>query len=269
MIIALAGHVDHGKTSLIRALTGVETDRLQQEVERGLTIDLGFAYSEIEGQRIGFVDVPGHHRFVHNMLAGISGHQCALLVIAADDGVMPQTREHLSIMQLLGLQRGLVVINKVDRVSEERLQAVRVEIAAALADSFLADADVLPVSATAGSGIAELKRAIAALADPDSGARKDAPDTAGQQHCRLPIDRAFSYRGVGTIVTGTLHTGSMTLDQTVTLFPGNRSSRVRSLRANDQPAEQARAGDRVAVNLAGVDASDVQRGMWLQSGNAA
>ena len=269
MIIALAGHVDHGKTSLIRALTGVETDRLQQEVERGLTIDLGFAYCDIDGQRIGFVDVPGHHRFVHNMLAGVSPHQCALLVIAADDGVMPQTREHLSIMQLLGLQRGLVVINKVDRVSDTRLRAVRADVSLALADSFLADAPVLPVSATAGSGIAQLRQAIAKLVQPASDADNPghgAGDTY-QQHSRLPIDRAFSYRGVGTIVTGTLHAGTLALDQTVTLFPGQHSTRIRSLRANDQETDLATTGDRVAVNLAGVDAHQIQRGMWLHSGN--
>lgn len=268
MIIALAGHVDHGKTALIRALTGVETDRLQQEVERGLTIDLGFAYSEIQGQRVGFVDVPGHHRFVHNMLAGVSVHQCALLVIAADDGVMPQTREHLSIMQLLGLRRGLVVINKVDRVSAERLQAVRTEVAAALTGSFLDGAEVLAVSATAGTGIDTLRQAIARLAAPNSGCASAGATSTSEQHCRLPIDRAFSYRGVGTIVTGTLHTGTLSIDQAVTLFPGNRNSRVRSLRTNDQPAEIARAGDRVAVNLAGIEVSDVQRGLWLHGGNA-
>lgn len=266
MIIALAGHVDHGKTSIIRALTGIETDRLQQEVERGLTIDLGFAYADIDGQPLGFVDVPGHHRFVHNMLAGVSRHQCAMLVIAADDGIMPQTREHLAIMQLLGLQQGLVVLNKVDRVSDEQRAAVTRSIEATLADSFLAGAPIIPIAAISGVGIPELRAALAQLGKPS--ATRDAA-TSTEQHSRLPIDRAFTYRGVGTIVTGTLHTGSLSVDQEIALFPLGRRSRIRSLRANDQAVDTAMVGDRVAVNLAGVEAREVVRGMWLHSGPAA
>ncbi len=263
MIIALAGHVDHGKTSLIRALTGVETDRLQQEVARGLTIDLGFAYWRHGAQHLGFVDVPGHHRFIHNMLAGVSTHQAAMLVVAADDGVMPQTREHLAIMQLLGLGRGLIVVNKIDRANAERRAQVQAQIRDCAAGSFLQDAPLFEVSATTGEGIESLRKALLELTQQHSESKQH----SGYRG-RMPIDRAFSYKGVGTIVTGTLHAGHFELEQSLQLFPSHTQTRIRSLRVNDQPAERAFPGDRVAVNLAGIDSRDAKRGMWLHAGHS-
>ncbi|MGI9324699.1 MAG: selenocysteine-specific translation elongation factor [Pseudomonadales bacterium] len=263
MIVALAGHVDHGKTSLIRALTGVETDRLQQEVARGLTIDLGFAYWGQGEQRLGFVDVPGHHRFIHNMLAGVSTHQAAMLVVAADDGVMPQTREHLAIMQLLGLGSGLIVVNKIDRADAERRAQVEAQIRKCVAGSFLQDAPLFEVSATTGEGIESLRTALLKLTQQHSESEQ-----SGYYCGRMPIDRAFSYKGVGTVVTGTLHAGQFELEQALQLFPSHAQTRVRSLRVNNQPAERAHPGDRVAVNLAGIDSSDAKRGMWLHAGHS-
>ena len=257
MIIALAGHVDHGKTSLVRALTGVDTDRLAEEKRRGLTIDLGFAYTDWDGERVGFVDVPGHHRFVNNMVAGIASGQCALLVVAADDGVMPQTAEHLHILSLIGVTRGVVALNKADKVNAARIEEVRGQIRNLTAGSFLAGADIVPTS-TADAvpiGINELRAALLRC-----GAAEMAQDTT---FARLPIDRVFNLRGAGTVVTGTLMNGALTVGDELALFPSGRAVRVRQLRVQDQPAERTAPGDRVAVNLTGIDTDDAERGAWL------
>ncbi|MEM1432919.1 MAG: selenocysteine-specific translation elongation factor [Pseudomonadota bacterium] len=260
MIVALAGHVDHGKTSLVRALTGVETDRLPAEIERGLTIDLGFAYETIEGRRIGFVDVPGHHRFVHNMLAGISPAQTALLVVAADDGVMPQTREHLTILSLLGLTRGLIALTKCDVATDAQQASAREQINALTAGTFLEGIEPVAVASTTGDGIEALRQTL--LEIPDSAA------AAAERTVRLPVDRAFSRRGSGTIVTGTLRDGTLTVDHPVTVFPSGASGRVRSLHVDGSAAEHAAPGHRCAINIAGIDLDQVGRGSWLTTGAA-
>jgi len=256
MIVALAGHVDHGKTSIVRALTGVDTDRLAEEKRRGLTIDLGFAYADIGGCRIGFVDVPGHHRFVHNMVAGISANQYALLVVAADDGVMPQTREHLQILGLLGLGQGVVALTKIDRVGSERLDAVRANIREAVAGSFLADADVIPLSCSAGDGIADLRQHLG------RAARALAP-AAAKGLFRLAIDRAFTVRGSGVVATGTVVSGHVGLNARLVLGSSGSEVRVRAIHVQNAAADRAQAGDRAALNLAGVDIAAIRRGDWL------
>ncbi|MEJ2090429.1 MAG: selenocysteine-specific translation elongation factor [Gammaproteobacteria bacterium] len=200
MIITLAGHVDHGKTSLVHALTGVNTDRLEEERRRGLTIDLGFAYLQDTGVTLGFVDVPGHHRFIHNMVAGVSAEQFALLVVAADDGPMPQSREHLQILDLLGIDRGVVALTKCDRVPPERIAEARREVQALIRDSCLANAAIVETSAETGEGIDTLKQLLLSAA----AAHTESPDDAP---FRLPIDRAFTVAGAGVVVTGTVHSG--------------------------------------------------------------
>ncbi len=259
MIVTLAGHVDHGKTSLVHALTGVDTDTLAEEKRRGLTIDLGFAYANLgdaKASRVGFVDVPGHHRFVHNMVAGIASRQFAMLVIAVDDGVMPQSREHLQILSLLGLSRGIVVLNKIDRVAPARVEEVRRDVGALTAGTFLHKAPTLPVSCTTGTGVEEVRRhiALAARADRASGANEP---------FRLPIDRAFTVRGSGTIVTGTVLAGSARTDDRLVLADTGAAVRVRGVRVQNQDADAATPGDRAAINLAGVSAEEVTRGDWL------
>jgi selenocysteine-specific elongation factor len=265
MIIALAGHVDHGKTALIQALTGINTDRLPQEQARGLTIDLGFAYQPRDtGPALGFVDVPGHERFVHNMVAGINRSQVALLVVAADDGVMPQTQEHLAIMTLLGIERGVIAINKVDRVESARIDAVEAQIRELCQGSFLAEACCHRVSALTGAGVPALRDALETL----SAAHAD-PQTNKDVHARFAVDRAFSLKGVGTVATGMLVAGELAIDDELRLFPGGQSVRVRSLRANDHKAKRAGVGDRIAVNLSGIERSQIQRGHWLHGGTGA
>ncbi len=256
MIVALAGHVDHGKTSLVRALTGVDTDRLAEEKRRGLTIDLGFAYADFDGRRVGFVDVPGHHRFIRNMVAGIAGRQYALLVVAADDGVMPQSREHLQILRLLGLSAGVVALNKIDRVPPDRVDAVTRSIERLVAGSFLAHADILPVSCETGAGVAELRRHLAE-------ATRATPAHEDGGRFRLAIDRAFTVRGSGVVVTGTVVSGRVAEDARLALASSGKTVRVRGLRVQDSAANAAGAGDRAAVNLAGVGVSEVARGDWL------
>ena len=258
MIVALAGHVDHGKTSIVRALTGVDTDRLAEEKRRGLTIDLGFAYADIDGCRVGFVDVPGHHRFVHNMVAGIAANQYALLVVAADDGVMPQTREHLQILSLLGLAQGVVALTKIDRVGDERVNAVREHIRDATADSFLAAADVIPLSCSAGDGIADLRQHLGRAARAPSAA-------ASQGLFRLAIDRAFTVRGSGVVATGTVVSGRVDLNARLVLGTSGGEVRVRTIHVQNAAADHAQAGDRAALNLAGVDIADIRRGDWLMA----
>ena len=260
MIITLAGHVDHGKTSLVKALTGTDTDRLAEEKARGLTIDLGFAYADLDGQRIGFVDVPGHHRFIHNMVAGVASMQHALLVIAADDGVMPQTREHLQILSLLGLRTGTVALTKIDRVGADLVAQRSDEIRTFLRGSFLADANIIEVSSEDSRGIPALRAELI-----EQAAAQQTQASTGT--FRLAIDRSFSVRGVGAVVTGTVIDGTVHVDDTLVIGASGATSgtqvRARGLHVQDHEASSAHVGDRCAINLAGIAADDIRRGDWL------
>ncbi|HMQ04980.1 MAG TPA: selenocysteine-specific translation elongation factor [Pyrinomonadaceae bacterium] len=256
LIVGTAGHIDHGKTTLIKALTGTDTDRLPEEKKRGITIDLGFAELELGDLRIGFVDVPGHERFVKNMLAGASGIDLVLLIVAADEGVMPQTREHFDICRLLGVEKGLVVITKKDLVDAEMLDLVRLDVAELVEGSFLADAPVIAVSSTTGEGLEKLREAMTTLAN-SAGARRN------DQVTRFPIDRSFVIKGFGTVVTGTLASGEIREGVELELLPMRRKVRVRGLQTHGKQTQAAAAGQRVAVNLAGVDKTEVARGMTL------
>lgn len=245
MIVGTAGHIDHGKTSLVRALTGVDTDRLKEEKNRGISIDLGFAYLPIDGaETIGFIDVPGHEKFIHTMLAGASGIDFALLVVAADDGVMPQTREHLAIVDLLGIERGIVAIAKADLVAEDRLADVEEAIRNELVGTALADAPMIPVSTVSGTGVARLRDEI--VAEVRRFARRQ---TAGR--FRLAVDRSFTIQGIGTVVTGTVLSGQVSVEDHITVSPSGLQARVRSIHAQNRPSENGRAGDRCALNLVG------------------
>ena len=258
MLIGTAGHIDHGKTTLVKALTGVDADRLPEEKARGITLDLGYAYSPLaDGSVLGFVDVPGHERLIHNMLAGATAIDFVLLVIAADDGPMPQTREHLELLNLLGLTQGAVALTKIDAVAPERVAAIRQAVTDLLADTGLATSPVFPLSGHTGEGVAalhaHLENAAAACRRPRPGGR-----------FRLAIDRAFSLPGVGTVVTGAVHAGSLRVGETLSLAPLGLKARVRGLHAQDRVAEQGQAGDRCAVALKGdFEKKDIQRGMWL------
>ena len=256
MIVTLAGHVDHGKTSIVRALTGVDTDRLAEEKRRGLTIDLGFAYTNLGGRRVGFVDVPGHHRFVHNMVAGIASRQYALLVVAADDGVMPQSREHLAILRLLGLRNGVVALTKIDRVPAQRLDEVRNQVRLLTAGTFLADARIIALSCETGAGTENLRAHLEQAASASETPHDDQP-------FRLPIDRAFTVRGSGVVVTGTVVSGSAKPDDRLVLASSGNPLRVRSLHVQDEPSTTADVGDRAAINIAGAGVDHVRRGDWL------
>ena len=256
MIIGTAGHIDHGKTSLVRALTGVDTDRLKEEQRRGITIELGFAYlPRPTGDIIGFVDVPGHERLVHTMLAGASGIDFALLVVAADDGVMPQTREHLAIIDLLGIRRGIVAMSKCDLVSPERRAEVSAEIRGALSGTGLAEADIVPVSTVTDEGIAEL---LSLLDEAAAATRLRSADG----RFRLAIDRSFSLRGAGTVITGTVLSGRVTVGDRVMSSPGGLEARVRSVHAQNTAATLGLAGQRCAIGLVGpkIDPESVGRG---------
>ncbi len=258
MIVATAGHIDHGKTSLVKALTGVDTDRLPEEKARGISIDLGFAYSRTPGgATIGFVDVPGHERFVRNMLAGVCGIDFVILVVAADDGVMPQTIEHLHIVELLSVRRGVAVITKIDRVASERVEEVAASVRALLAPTGLAGIDVLPVSAISGAGMDPLRAALSAAAG--SVGRE------GQQgrQFRYAIDRVFSVAGSGTVVTGTVFNGSVAAGDKLTLSPAGIDVRVRGVQKDGKAAAQAAAGERCALNLTGIEVAQVARGDWV------
>lgn len=254
LIIGTAGHVDHGKTALVRALTGIDTDRLKEEKERGISIELGFASLQLPGGRkAGIVDVPGHERFIKNMLAGAGGFDLVLLVIAADEGVMPQTREHLDILQLLQVQKGIVVLTKTDLVEEDWLELVEEEVRDFLRGNVLEDAPLLKVSAVTGEGIRELLEKIDQLAG----------QTAARVNCgppRLPVDRVFTITGFGTVVTGTLVSGVLRIGDTVEIQPQGLVSRIRSLQVHGEKVEEAEAGQRVAVNLAGLELEQVERG---------
>ena len=256
MIITLAVHVDHGKTSLVKALTGVDTDRLEEEKRRGLTIDLGFAYTDLDGHRIGFVDVPGHHRFVHNMVAGVAAHQLGLIVVAADDGVMPQTLEHLQILRLIGVERALFALTKIDRCDESRVDAVRADLVELARSHDLDGAQIIGTSITSGAGIDTLREALSVLA-------QETPDVHAEGAFRLAIDRAFLIRGSGLVVTGTVHSGTVRVGDELRLAPAGHDVRVRSLHVQDAIADRAQPGDRCAVNITGVERTDVERGHWL------
>jgi len=262
MILGTAGHIDHGKTSLVRALTGVDTDRLPEEKRRGITIDLGFAPLELEGiGTVGVVDVPGHEAFVRTMVAGATGIDLALLVVAADEGVMPQTREHLAILRLLGVRAGVVALTKSDLVDDEWLSLVREDVASAVADGPLADAPIVAVSSVTGRGVEELRAALAAAA-------RRVPGRATADLFRMPIDRAFTIRGTGTVVTGTVWSGTLRRDSTRRLFPSGDTVRVRGLQAHGHAVERIHAGERAAIALAGVELSRVGRGAVLVAGDA-
>ena len=263
MIVGTAGHIDHGKTTLVRALTGVDTDRLPEEKKRGISIELGYAFLDSGDQRIGFIDVPGHERLVHTMLAGATGIDYALLLVAADDGVMPQTREHLAVLSLLGLQRGAVVVTKVDRAEPARVQAVCDEAAALVQGTALSGAPVLPVSAHTGQGLDGLHSLLRDAAQLSARTWTDA------EAFRLAIDRAFTLDGVGTVVTGTVHAGQVSVGDELQIVPGQVRARVRSLHAQNRSVQQAQAGQRCAVGLVGVAKENIARGQWLVQPQAA
>ena len=262
MILGTAGHIDHGKTTLVRALTGVDTDRLPEEKRRGITIELGFAPLSLDGVgTVGVVDVPGHEAFVRTMLAGASGIDLALLVIAADEGVMPQTREHLAILTLLGVRGGAVALTKSDLVDAEWLALVVDDVRTLLRHTPLETAAIVPCSATTGEGLDELRRELAAAA-------RDIPARDAGDLLRLPVDRAFTVRGTGTVVTGTLWSGTITRESVVRLFPSGRVARVRSLESHGAAVDRALPGSRVAVALAGVDRHDISRsGVLVRDGD--
>ncbi len=256
-VIGTAGHVDHGKSALVQALSGIDPDRWDEEKARGLTIDLGFAWCELpSGRAVSIVDVPGHERFIKNMLAGVGGIDLALLVIAADESVMPQTREHLDILDLLEIDRGLVALTKIDLVDEEWLSLVEEEIEELLADTALAGAPIAPVSALRGDGMDGLRARIDALLN-------ELPPVPNQGRPRLPIDRAFSITGFGAVVTGTLLDGELSVGDAVVIEPGRLECRVRGLQSHEQSLSTAPPGARTAVNLSGVSANDIERGMVL------
>lgn len=245
MIIGTAGHIDHGKTTLVKALTGTDADRLKEEKARGITIDLGFAYARFAGDAVtGFIDVPGHEKFIHTMLAGAGGIDYALLVIAADDGIKPQAREHLAILDLLGISRGIVALTKADLVDADRLTVVTNDIRALLVPTRLRDIDILPVSAATGQGIEELKSILAE-------AERNTVETATEGRFRLAVDRSFTLSGAGTVVTGTVLSGSVAIGDTVTVSPAGLLARVRSIHAQNMAVERGFAGQRCALNVAG------------------
>jgi selenocysteine-specific elongation factor len=268
VIIGTAGHIDHGKTALVKGLTGIDADRLDEEKRRGITIDIGFAHLELPGPggevlRLGFVDVPGHERFVRNMLAGIGGIDLVLLVIAADEGIKPQTREHFDICRLLGVRNGITVLTKSDLVDRETLEVVRLEVEDFLRGSFLdnpkADdqkAPMIPVSSLTGAGMDELKRALVT-------ASGEVSEKDPKLLPRLPIDRVFTMKGFGTVVTGTLVSGRITKESELELFPAGQRVRVRGVQVHGNPADEAVAGQRTALNLAGIATEELARGMTL------
>lgn len=254
LVLGTAGHIDHGKSTLVKALTGTDPDRLPEEKQRGVTIELGFAQLTLpSGRSMGVVDVPGHERFVRQMVAGATGIDVVLLVVAADDGVMPQTREHLAIIDLLGIERGVVALTKCDLVDVEWLELVREDARALVAGSSIAGAPIVAVSAKTGVGLPELRAAIDAVAATAVSRHTDLP-------ARLPVDRVFTVAGAGTVVTGTLWSGTVRPGDAMELYPSRRRARVRGVQVHSAPAEAAFAGSRVALNLAGIEKDDVSRG---------
>ena len=257
IVIGTAGHIDHGKTALVRALTGIDTDRLEEEKRRGISIDLGFAHLELPPDiRLGFVDVPGHERFIKNMLAGVGGIDLVLFIIAADESVMPQTREHFDICRLLHIPSGVIALTKIDLVERDIAELVRLEVEDFVQGSFLEGAPIMPVSAVTGQGLPELKEALGRRA-----MEVRAKDSS--RWFRMPVDRSFSMRGFGTVVTGTLASGSVALGQEIEIYPTRRRVRVRGIQVHGSAVQKATAGQRTALNLAGVDVAAVTRGMTL------
>ncbi len=257
MIVTLAGHVDHGKSALVHALTGTKTDRLAEEKRRGLTLDLGFAYTNAGDRRLGFVDVPGHHRFIHNMVAGVASQQFALLVVAADDGVMPQTLEHLDILRTLALSRGCIALTKTDLVDAERVTAVETELAALTRNTFLEAAPIFPCSALDPASLDGLRKHL------NAAAQNPQHSVNGAQPFRLAIDRSFTLSGAGCVVTGTVHGGEVRSGDSLCIGINAIPVRVRGLRVQDEAASLARSGDRAAINIVGIDHQAVNRGDWL------
>jgi selenocysteine-specific elongation factor len=263
VIVGTAGHIDHGKTALVKALTGIDADRLEEEKRRGITIDIGFAHLELPGPggeqfRLGFVDVPGHERFVRNMLAGVGGIDMVLLVIAADESIKPQTREHFDICRLLSIPRGITVLTKSDTVDAETLEVVRLEVEDFVRGSFLDTlrSPIVAVSSKTGAGLEELKRAMVQVA-------QEVPAKDSAAVARLPIDRVFSMKGFGTVVTGTLVSGTIRKEEEMQVYPGSRRVRVRSVQVHGAATDHAIAGQRTALNLAGASVEELARGMTL------
>ena len=253
IVIGTAGHIDHGKSTLVTALTGVDPDRLQEEKARGITIDLGFARYAHEGTDLAFVDVPGHERFVRNMLAGASGIDCVLLVVAADESVMPQTREHFEICKLLEVQNGVVALTKSDLVDDETIELVRLETRELIMGSFLENAPIVSVSSRTGAGLNQLRNALSNLS-------RIVPERLEGGPARLPIDRAFSVRGFGTVVTGTQVSGQLQKNSEISILPSNRRVKIRGIQVHGEDKNASSAGQRVAVNLTGVEVGDLERG---------
>jgi selenocysteine-specific elongation factor len=261
-LIGTAGHIDHGKTALVKALTGIDADRLPEEKRRGITIDLGFAHAEWDGVRVSFVDVPGHERFVRNMLAGTGGIEAVLLVVAADESVMPQTREHFEIVRLLGLSRGAIAVTKVDRAAPELVDVTISDVRELVRGSFLEGAPIVPVSSVTGVGLDALRSELVGLAALGRGAEREA------HAIRLPIDRAFVAPGFGPVITGSLVSGALSRDQKLELLPARRAVRARRVEVHGRETDTARAGERVSANLVGVELADLHRGMSLSTPGA-
>jgi selenocysteine-specific elongation factor len=257
IILGTAGHIDHGKTSLIKALTGIDTDRLKEEKLRGITIELGFAWLDLpEGQHLGIVDVPGHEKFVKNMVAGASGIDLVALIIAADEGVMPQTKEHLDICKLLGIEHGLVALTKIDMVDEEWLELVTEDVRSFLKGSFLEGAPIIPVSSLTGKGFPEFVKALDTLC-------KGVPERSLSGLFRLPVDRVFTMKGFGTVITGSLVSGSVRVGDTIMIYPSGIQTKVRGIQVHNQPVDQATAGMRTAINFQGLERAATKRGDML------
>jgi selenocysteine-specific elongation factor len=258
LVAGTAGHIDHGKSELVRALTGINPDRLKEEQERGITIDIGFAHLDLEGVRLAFVDVPGHERFVKNMLAGACGIDMVLLVVASDESIKPQTREHFDICRLLGIRTGLIALTKIDLVEPDIRETVQLEVADFVRGTFLEKAPIIPVSARSGESLPELREALGRVA-------ADVPHRAEGGLARLPIDRSFSVRGFGTVVTGTLVSGMLEDGAEIEVLPGGGRGRIRGLQVHGEPVSSARAGQRTAVNIQGLTTEQTPRGKVLVS----
>ncbi len=261
LILGTAGHIDHGKSALVRALTGTDPDRLAEEKRRGITIELGFAELALGNYHFGIVDVPGHEKFVRMMVAGATGIDLVMLVIAADEGVMPQTREHLDICTLLGIKHGFIALTKVDLVDEDWLELVKEDIRASLRGSFLEEAELVPVSSKTGEGLERLKRVLIKLAEETSSKER-------RGLARLPIDRVFEQKGFGPVVTGTLGAGLLKVGDSISLLPDGFEGRIRGLQVHGKPVEEAVAGQRTAVNIQGIDLHDIHRGQVLIKGQS-
>nr|MBC8479827.1 selenocysteine-specific translation elongation factor [FCB group bacterium] len=255
IVIGLAGHIDHGKTAVVHALTGTNTDKLDEEIRRGMTIDIGFAFLNDE---ITMIDVPGHEKFVKNMMTGVSSVDAALLVIAADDGVMPQTREHFDILKLLEVKHGIIALNKTDLVDKEWIDLVTADIEEMVAGSFLENAPIVPVSAELNTGFDELKEKLLEICS-------SIPEKKDRGIFRLWVDRVFTIRGFGTVVTGTVASGSANTGDSVEILPTAKKVKIRGLQTHSKPVEQVRLGDRAAINLQGVEKEEIARGFQIST----